>query len=119
MIEIEEIRGGPMIVPPTVGPLWGSEIPARAEILEGDVWRALNRSTTGQTNDSPGYCRPSLGLGNTSQSRDPGGSTKRPNLPSGLMIQTPPVAPLRGSEIQPEPRSWRETSGEHKYVVGG
>ena len=29
------------------------------------------------------------------------------------MIQTATVAPLWGSEIQPEPRSWRETSGEH------
>ena len=30
-----------MIPYPPVGPLWGSEIPARAEILEGDVWGAL------------------------------------------------------------------------------
>ena len=29
------------------------------------------------------------------------------------MIQTATVAPLWGSEIQPEPRSWRATSGEH------
>ena len=32
---------GPMIHTATVGPLWGSEIPARAEILGGDVWGAL------------------------------------------------------------------------------
>ena len=31
-----------MIQYPPVGPLWASEIPARAEILEGDVWGALN-----------------------------------------------------------------------------
>jgi len=30
-----------MIQTPTAGPLWGSEIPARAEILEGDVWETL------------------------------------------------------------------------------
>ena len=30
-----------MILYPPVGPLWGSEILARAEILGGDVWRAL------------------------------------------------------------------------------
>ena len=29
------------------------------------------------------------------------------------MIRTATVGPLWGSEIQPEPRSWRETSGEH------
>ena len=29
------------------------------------------------------------------------------------MIQTATVAPLWGSEIQPETGSWRETSGEH------
>jgi len=32
------------------------------------------------------------------------------------MIQTPTVAPLWGSEIQPEPRPWRETSGEHSNL---
>ena len=30
-----------MIPTAPVGPLWGSEIPARAEILDGDIWRAL------------------------------------------------------------------------------
>ena len=29
------------------------------------------------------------------------------------MIVPPTVGPLWGLEIQPEPRSWRETSGEH------
>ena len=29
------------------------------------------------------------------------------------MIPTPTDAPLWGSEIQPEPTSWEETSGEH------
>ena len=29
------------------------------------------------------------------------------------MIQTATASPLWGSRIQPEPRSWRETSGEH------
>jgi hypothetical protein len=29
------------------------------------------------------------------------------------MIVTAAVGPLWGSEIQPELRSWRETSGEH------
>ena len=41
-------RRGPMIVPPTVGPLWGSEIPARAEILGGDVWGAPKTQHTGR-----------------------------------------------------------------------
>ena len=47
-----------MIVPPTVAPLWG--------ILEGDVWGALKslKFIRGSI-DSPAYCRPSLGLGNT------------------------------------------------------
>jgi len=35
------LRAGPMIVTATVGPLWGSEIPAGAEILGGAVWGAL------------------------------------------------------------------------------
>ena len=48
---------------------------AGAEILERDVWRALN-------------------------SQPP----QRPNT----------LASFWGSETQPEPRSWRETSGEHE-----
>jgi len=31
-----------MIPTATVGPLWGSEIPAGAGTLEGDVWGAMN-----------------------------------------------------------------------------
>ena len=54
-----------MILYPPVGPLWGSEIPAGAEILEGDVWRALKSQPPKRANDSNGYCWPSLGLGNT------------------------------------------------------
>ena len=54
-----------MIQYPPVGPLWASEIPARAEILEGDVWGALKSKPPKQINDSNGYCWPSLGLGNT------------------------------------------------------
>ena len=34
-------------------------------------------------------------------------------LRAGALIPPPTVGPLWGSEIQPEPRSWRETSGEH------
>ena len=41
------------------------------------------------------------------------GSTAIAETCRGLMIPPPTVAPLWGSEIQPEPRSWRETSGEH------
>ena len=52
-----------MIFPPTVGPLWGSEI--RAEILEGNVWRALKPQPPERADDSNSYCCPSLGLGNT------------------------------------------------------
>ena len=47
--------------------------------------------------------RPSLGLGNTSQSRDPGGrrleSTKIEAHRAGAMIHYPTVGPLCGSEI--------------------
>ena len=54
-----------MIRYPSVGPLWGSEIPARAEILERDVWGAPKKSKRlWGSNDFSGYCRPSLGLGN-------------------------------------------------------
>ena len=56
-----------MILYPPVGPLWGSEIPARAEILGGDVWGAPKTQHTFGANDSPSYCRPSLGLGNTAR----------------------------------------------------
>ncbi len=58
-----------MIHPPPDGPLWGSEIPARAEILRDTSGEHCNRSSTGGSNDSSPSCRPSLGLGNTSQSR--------------------------------------------------
>ena len=53
-----------MIFLATVGPLWGSEIPAGAGILEGDVWEALKIEQHVRLHDSPGYCWPSLGLGN-------------------------------------------------------
>ena len=36
-----ELRRAPMIFPPTVGPSLGLGNTAGAEILEGDVWRAL------------------------------------------------------------------------------
>ena len=36
---------------PPVGLLWGSEIPAGAEILEGEVWRALKSQKSKQIND--------------------------------------------------------------------
>ena len=82
-----------MIPYPPVGPLWGSEIPARAEILGGRA-----------------FCRPFLGL------RDPGGrrlkSTQIAAHRATAMIHEATVGPVWGSEIQPEPRSWLETSGE-------
>ena len=56
-----------------VGPLWGSERAARAEILREMSWEHCNHSTTGPTNVSFPSCRPSLGLGRSSQSRDPEG----------------------------------------------
>ena len=63
-----------MIQYPPEGPLWGSEIR-----------------------------RPSLGLGNISQSRDPGGrrlgSTKNAAHRAVAMIRDPPVIPLWGSDI--------------------
>ena len=55
---------GCMIFLATVGPLWGSEIPAGAGILEGDVWGALRSEQHVRNHDCPGYCWPSLGLGN-------------------------------------------------------
>ena len=52
-----------------------------------------------------------------SRRQDPGGrrlgSTEIAAIRAGGMISRPTVGPLWGSEIQPEPRSWRETSGEH------
>ena len=60
--------------------LLGLRNTAGAEILEGDVWGALNIE----------------------------------HAVVGPLIPTATVGPLWGSEAQPEPRSWRETSGEHK-----
>ena len=54
-----------MIHYPPVGPLWGSERAARAEILRDTSGEYPNRRTPGATNDSNSSCRPSLGLGNT------------------------------------------------------
>mgnify|MGYP005700220557 CR=1 FL=1 len=94
-------RARPMIHSATVGLFCGSEILARAEILTSGEHH--KRSIPGKVNDSPGYCRPSLGLGNTSQSRDPGGrrlgSTKNAAHRAGPMIRYPTVGPLWGSEI--------------------
>ena len=56
-----------------------------------------NRSTPGATNDSIPSCRPSLGLGNTSLSRDPEGQVW--GITGRSMIQTAPAGPLWGSEI--------------------
>ena len=53
-----------MIPTPTVGPLWGSENTARADILEGDVWGALKSQKSKRRHDSKPYCMTSLGLGN-------------------------------------------------------
>ena len=41
------------------------------------------------------------------------GSMENRATRAGLMIPPPTVGPLWGLEIQPELRSWRETSGEH------
>ena len=46
---------------------------ARAEILEGDVWRALKSSMTSRPYDFPAYCWSSLGLGNTARAEILGG----------------------------------------------
>ena len=99
---------------------------AGAENLEGDVWRALNSvpaetsgehqnlSMTSWAHDFPSYCWLSLGLGNTADAEILGlESTKICPSRRFSMIVPPPVGPLWGSETQPEPRSWRETSGEH------
>ena len=52
-----------------------------------------------------------------SRRQDPGGrrlgSTEIAEIRGAPMIVPRTVAPLWGSEIQPEPRAWRETSGEH------
>ena len=71
ILKVAAPQAGLMIPTATVGPLWE----ARAEILEGDVWKALksrralkSQHHTGGTNDSNGYCWPSLGLGNTARS---------------------------------------------------
>ena len=64
-------------------------------------------------------CRPSLGLGNAARAEilegDVWGALKIENraLRAATMIVTATVGPLWGSEIQPEPTSWSETSGEH------
>ena len=77
-----------MIPYPPVGPLWGSEIPATAEILEEGIWRGARKH---------------------SRSRDPGGrrleSTKICPCRCFLMIFPPTVGPLWDSEIQRELRS--------------
>ena len=42
-------------------------IPARAEILEEDVWGALKSVPAVGRHDFPDYCEPSLGLGDTAR----------------------------------------------------
>ena len=48
-------------------PSLGLGNPARAEILEGDVWGPPKIENSSVVNDSSGNCRPSLGLGNTAR----------------------------------------------------
>ena len=66
-----------MIVPPTLGPLWGSETQPEprsspvydcpAEILGETSGSTENLSLTSRVHDCPAYCWPSLGLGNTAE----------------------------------------------------
>ena len=97
----------------------------------GGVWRALQYLYVDVDIDVEtqpaleGDCWPSLGLGNTAGAEVLEGDVWRALkiCPSRRvrMIFPPSAGPLWGSEIQPEPRSWRETSGEHSkskhYVV--
>ena len=54
-----------MIVPPTVGPLWGSEIQPELRFCRETSGEHCNLSLTSCVCDCPAYCWPSLGLGNT------------------------------------------------------
>ena len=90
-----------MIVPPTVGPLWGSEIQALSGIqgpTAGPLWGSeiqpeptSSSETSGEQCNRgncrggmifPGYCWPSLGLGNTARADILGGDVwgKRGNV---------------------------------------
>ena len=64
----------------------------------------LQRASRGPPESLPRGARPSLGLGNASQSRDPGGrrlgSTKIAANRAGPMIPYPPGIPLWDSEIR-------------------
>ena len=64
---------------------------AGAAGAEGDQRRARKSQNSKRPGKSNGYCRPSLGLGNTARAEILEGDV----------------------EIQLEPRSWRETFGEH------
>ena len=87
-----------MIVPPTVGPLWDSEIQPELRSCRETSGEHCNLLLTSCVYDCPAYCWRSLGLGHT----------------AGAEI-------LQGdvwdSEIQPELRSCRETSGEHACMI--
>ena len=54
-----------MIVPPTVAPLWGSEIQPEPRPWRETSGEHSNLSVPSLSNDSNSYCCPSLGLGNT------------------------------------------------------
>ena len=56
-----------MILQATVGPLWGSEIPAGAGILEGGVWEALRSEQHVCAHDFPGY---ELGSGGVQEKQE-------------------------------------------------
>ena len=52
-----------MIFPPTIGPLWGSEISPEPRSWRETSGEHPKRSTPSHVNECPAYCWPSLGLG--------------------------------------------------------
>ena len=72
-------------------------------LSEFSSWEHFHRSNTCWGDDCPAYCWPSLGLGNTAGDRilegDVWRALKIEAIRRGLMIPTPTVASLWGSEM--------------------
>ena len=89
-----------MIFPPTVGPLWGSEIQPELRSWRESSGEQYNLSETSRQNDS------SLRLVSTAGAEilegDVWGALQIEHAVAGTMIVPPTVGPLWSSEIQPE-----------------
>jgi len=84
----------------------------------GDAWEAQKEEHHRRDHCFQRLVSALSGAQKCSQRRDPRGrrlgSTESGARPARPMIPTPILGPLWGSEVQPEARSWGETSGKHR-----